>query len=726
LAQDLISPANEWGRFFTRTLGELIMKTVKWLGCVVALAAVLNGGRADAAGLLVADGGLGGVLEIKEQTVRVTINNGVAVTDVEQVFLNTENRVVEALYTFPVPKNASVANFSMWIAGKEMIGEVVEKERARQIYESYKQVRRDPGLLEQVDYKTFEMRIFPIPAGAEQRVKVTYYQELDFDHDWATYVYPLATVTRTGIDQRTTGKFALTLDVKSEAPIVQIESPSHRDDFVMVNHAPQYAQASLETDGGDLSRDLVIAYKIARPRTGLDLIASKRSSEDGFFQLTLTAGEELAELNQGMDYVFILDVSGSMANDGKLGLSRGSVFAFIESLGPEDRFEVITFNMAANPLFKDLRQVGEESKSEALTFLERQRAAGGTVLRPALSTAYRYQDSDRTLNVVVLSDGMTEQNEQRELLQLIQERPSGSRVFCIGVGNEVNRPLLSQLAEGAGGLAAFVSQGDDFQRQAEAFRRKLMRPAMRNIRLDFAGAAVYDVEPQTLPDLFHGSPLRVYGRYKKAGPVAVTLAADVQGAPIKQTVELKLPENDANNPEIERMWASGRVERLLAEERAAGAEKHKNEIVQLCEGFSIVSPYASFLVLENDAEYQRWKIDRRNALRIEADRAAQELVRKELARLRDQAVANLGPQPAAEATSAATRLPANTTSTGPAPGVAPSPTELAASPGSGNNRDLQLPSFNGGGGGGAVDPLTGALAIALAGAAAAAARRRKA
>ena len=68
----------------------------------------------------------------------MTINNSIAVTQVDQVFVNTENRQVEALYTFPVPREASVSNFSMWIGGKEMIGEVVEKERAREIYESYK------------------------------------------------------------------------------------------------------------------------------------------------------------------------------------------------------------------------------------------------------------------------------------------------------------------------------------------------------------------------------------------------------------------------------------------------------------------------------------------------------------------------------------------------------------------------------------------------------------
>src|SRR5439155_5770684 len=153
---------------------------------------------ASAAGLLIADGGQGGVLQVKEHSAHVTINNGVAVTEVTQVFVNTEDRQVEALYTFPVPRGASVANFSMWINGKEMTGEVVEKQRAREIYNSYKQVRRDPGLLEQVDYKNFEMRIFPIGPQAQQRVQITYYQELDFDHDWATYVYPLATAPRAG------------------------------------------------------------------------------------------------------------------------------------------------------------------------------------------------------------------------------------------------------------------------------------------------------------------------------------------------------------------------------------------------------------------------------------------------------------------------------------------------------------------------------------------------
>ncbi len=601
--------------------------------------------EAQAAGMLIADGGLGGVLEIEEHDVRVTVNNGIALTEVTQTFRNTENRQVEALYLFPVPKDASVANFSMWIGGKEMIGEVVEKERARQIYESYKRVRRDPGLLEQVDYKNFELRIFPIGPGAEQKINVTYYQELEYDHDWATYVYPLATAPRPGINARTRGKFGLTMRVKSEVPIVSLESPSHGDDFVIVGHTDSYYEASLETTGADLNRDVVLAYHVSRPMTGIDLVASKQPGEDGYFMLTLTAGEELATADSGMDYVFILDVSGSMAYDGKLRLSRESIGAFIAELGPEDRFELVTFNVAPNALFRELRPVTFEAQEAAAGFLDSQQARGGTFLRPAMAMAYKYGDPDRPLNVVILSDGMTEQAERSELLSLIQSRPANARVFCIGVGNEVNRPLLGQLAEDAGGLAAFLSRGDDFQRQAKAFRRKLTRPAASDVRIGFEGLDVYDLEPQKLPNLYHGMPVRLYGRYRGQGPVKVRVQAEVNGAPVDQTAEIDLPESEPMNPEIQRMWAWHKVSRLLKEaDRAGSRTAVVDEIVRLGETYSIATEYTSFIVLENDAEYQRWKIDRKNLLRVAQDRKQQQIVRAQLDALREEALANLGPK----------------------------------------------------------------------------------
>lgn len=688
---------------------------------------------AQAAGLLVADGGFGGQLEIEEQAVSVTINNGIAVTQVDQTFRNTEDRIVEALYTFPVPEGASVANFSMWINGKEMIGEVVEKGRAREIYNSYKQQPkpRDPGLLEQTDYKTFEMRIFPIGPRAEQRVRLTYYQQLDYDHDRTTYVYPLSSTASGEAEQRTTGRFALDLRVLSEVPIDTVESPSHPDDFAFAQQGEKVSQASLEVQGGSLARDVVVSYQATRPHTGIDLIASKPEKDDGYFMLTLTAGEELEAVDAPMDYVFIVDASGSMAMQDKLAMSRSAVEAFVEALGPEDRFEVMAFDVQPSLAFESLRSADEAAKAEASTFLKSQRARGGTILAPALTTAYRYADAgkDRPLNVVVLSDGMTEQRERTELLQQIRNRPANTRVFCIGVGNEVDRPLLEELAKDSGGLAAFISRGDHFERQAQAFRRKLTRPVASDLKIDITGVKTYDVEPATLPALYHGQPLRIFGRYTGGGDAQATITGRIAGQAMSNSVDIRLPVKDAEpnggNPEIERMWAYHRIHNLLADADRKGARTGVvGEVVKLGELYSIVTQYTSFIVLENDGEYQRWKIDRRNALRIDRDRRAQQATQARLDQLRDKALAAIGPAPD-------TTLASNTAPivSGDAVGQ---PNRTNATPGATTprNRDGDIDwggnrGGGGGGGGGAIDPFTLAAVVGLGGAAMVGGWRRK-
>jgi Ca-activated chloride channel family protein len=688
---------------------------MKRVGAILTVAVLAAGGAtsAKAAGLLIADGGNGGELAIKEQQVRVTLNNGVAVTTVTQVFQNLEDRQVEALYTFPVPKGASVSNFSMWINGKEMTGEVVEKKRAREIYDSYKQVRRDPGLLEQTNYRTFEMRVFPIAPRAEQRVQIAYYQELDFDHDWATYTFPLATNTRKNFRATTAGKFSMTVDAKSEVPLVAMESPSHAKQFAIAKHDEGYYQASLEVTGGDLQRDVVIAYQAKRPRTGIDVVTSRAGGEDGYFYLTVTAGDELKAAETGADYVFLLDVSGSMADDQKLRVSEKSIEAFIQSLGKDDRFEVVTFNVQAKTLFRELRAADDGAKGEAAAFLAKQEARGGTVLGPAMAAAYKYADAKRPLNVVLLSDGLTEQGETAGLIQAIKARPGTARVFCVGVGNDVNRGLLEQLSNDAGGLAAFLSNQDDFARQAAAFRRKLTHPAVSDLKIELAGADAYDVEPTKLGNLYHGQPVRVYGRYRTPGDVKVIASGTVNGQPFTREGTITLPKEDLTSPEIERMWALKKVDRLQKEGDAAGSRSAVvPEIVRLGEGYSIVTEYTSFLVLENDAEYQRWKIDRKNALRIARDRAAQQQVALKLEAMRDREATELGPVAAGrKATEPITQLTAAN--------VPPAPSAPAAAPPEFRGRSFDFSPSNGGagggGGGGAIDPVSAGAVLAAGG-----------
>src|ERR1700693_4820256 len=129
---------------------------------------------APAAGLLIPTEVKLPPLAILNHKVEVAIEDQVAITRIEQTFRNHTDRQLEATYIFPVPKGASVRKFSMWVNGKEVPGELVEADKARQIYTSIVQRTLDPGLLEYMGNNLLTLRVFPVPARGDQKISITY------------------------------------------------------------------------------------------------------------------------------------------------------------------------------------------------------------------------------------------------------------------------------------------------------------------------------------------------------------------------------------------------------------------------------------------------------------------------------------------------------------------------------------------------------------------------
>lgn len=578
----------------------------------------------DTSGTLVPTDG-GPPLEIQSQEVDVRINNGIAVTTITQIFKNNRNRALEAVYSFPIPNQASVSNFSMWINGKEVIGEVLEKKRARQIYESITRQRKDPGLLEQVSYKLFEVRVFPVPANGTQKIQIAYYQPVEYDAGFGTYIYPLEAKTRER--SQVTGSFKLDVRLISDIPLQDVQSPSHRDDLAVRETQPGWWRASIETPRGTLDRDFVLVYEHQRERSGLTLVPYREGRGDGYFMLLLTAGHELDRVEQPANYTFVLDVSGSMGGSRKLSHAVAMINGLLKGFEEKDRFNIVTFNISPNLLFgKGPVEVTESSRADASKFLGRLRARGGTDLIPALEAASDQQVEGMPNIIILLSDGnATDTEDHSRFRNLLAREGTATRIFSIGIGNEVNRPLLHTLAKMTGGYSDFVSSYDDVDRKTRLLRKKIAHNVAEKLDLSFDGVRVYDVVPRELPNLFRGQQLAVYGRYRKSGNAKVTVSGKIGGEDREIVLDVEFPDREADNPEVRRMWAWMRTDDLMQEIRRTGeSSRMVREVIKLGTEYSIVTPYTSFLVLENDQQFRRFGIEQRNKQQIERDRAAQQ------------------------------------------------------------------------------------------------------
>ena len=209
--------------------------TSKWnfWGKLALLMALLGAGQAQAAGLLTPSDGSVPSLEIRDHQVEVVIEDGYAITSVEQVFVNPHGRDLEAQYSFPVPAHGTVVELTVWIDGQPVTGEVLEREQAQQLYEQEKAAGRDAGITEKDSYKTFETRISPVRAGQDTRVRLVYLQPAQVDTGIGRYVYPLeeggvdeAKLAFWTANEQVTGNFSFDLEVRSAYPVEAVRMPN--------------------------------------------------------------------------------------------------------------------------------------------------------------------------------------------------------------------------------------------------------------------------------------------------------------------------------------------------------------------------------------------------------------------------------------------------------------------------------------------------------------------
>ena len=539
-------------------------------------------------------------LAIKHQRVSIEITDQVAKTHVEQVFQNHVNRDLEATYIFPLPKGAAVTEFAMYINGKRASGELLEKDKARKIYEDIVRRMKDPGLLEYLDNHLFRVRVYPVPRKGRQRIEITYSEVLKLDTGVCRYVYPLRTGEKAS---RTLDDFTVSAKLSSKMAIKSVYSPSHK--VGVTRKDDHHATVGFEEQRGLLDRDFVLYYTVSEKDVAISLLTHRVKGDSGYFMLMISPKVEVAPGQVlAKDICFVIDTSGSMSGR-KITQAKAALKYCLENLNKGDRFQVIRFSTTAEAFAEGLVEATPERIKKALAFTAELRAAGGTAIDEALKEALkRKPDAKRPYIIAFLTDGLPtigETNPERIVQNARDRLKANARIFCFGVGHDLDTHLLDKITETARGYSEYVRPKEDIELKVSRFYDKVSSPVLADLKLDLPKVRGGDIYPRRLPDLFKGTQLVVFGRYRDAAHVAVTLTGQMAGKAKTFAYDADFPEAKPENDFIKRLWATRKVGYLLDEIRLHGEKKElRDEVVRLSKAFNIITPYTSYLVVEDE------------------------------------------------------------------------------------------------------------------------------
>jgi Ca-activated chloride channel family protein len=573
---------------------------------------------------------------IRSHAVQVTLNNGFARTEVDQVFGNDEERDFEAIYSFPVPKRASLSEVSIWIDGREVIGEVVEKERAREIYEEQVSQGQDAALAEKDDYRTFDIAVGRVRAGEDTRVRFVYYQPLEIDLNVGRYVYPLAEggvdeerIAFWSVDDRVQGTFRFALELKSAFPVRDVRVPGQAAALIEPRPVAEGSvyQVVVDSEAGvRLDQDIVVYYRLADDVPArVELVPYREDpTSPGTFMVVVTPAADLQPIAEGTDWIFVLDVSGSMQGN-KIATLADGVSRVLGKLDPSDRFRIVTFNDRAEDLTGGYVTASPAHVQHWIQQVSAIQANRGTALFEGLQAAYRGLDDDRTTGIILVTDGVANVGPTAHdaFLKLLAQHDL--RLFTFLVGNSVNTPLLERLARDSGGFAMAISPQDDLGGRLMQAKARVLHECLHDVELRVNGARVRDLAPARLGNLYVGQQAVVFGRYLEPGEIEIELRAKVSGEDRRWNCRSVLPAVDTENPELERLWALASIEDVMEQIREHGeTDDGRDAVAALGTEFSLVTDYTSMVVVD-EGVYEEKGIQRTNNDRVQRERAAQQV-----------------------------------------------------------------------------------------------------
>lgn len=569
-------------------------------------------------------------IEIRDHHLDVVINNGFAQTRVQQTFFNPNANDLEAIYAFPVPEDAVLAEMRMSSGETTLEGEVLPKEEADRIYEEEKNQGRETGKAGKQSYQRFEFHVTPVRAGQETKMEFVYYQKLEVDSNVGRYLYPLeeggtddAAKSFWDMNATVSGIFSARVELRSAYPIRDIRVPSFGGQTESKGegvHIWTYQSAA----GASLDQDVVLYYRLQDGVPGrVDLLTYKEAGDkEGTFMMTLTPGIDLKPITQGADYLFVLDKSGSMQM--KLPTLANGVERALGALSPRDRFRIIFFDNHAYDLTPDWVTAEASAVQQYIQMVRETTSNGGTNIYAGLKTAFKYLDADRLTNLILVTDGVTNQGvvDPAAFDKLL--RTKDVRLFGFLMGNSANWPLMRIICEAADGTYASVSNGDDLYGQILMAKDRITTEALLDVDLDISGVKTYSLARNTYRKIYQGRQLVILGRYQKTGEAALTLKALVTGEDKVYRTKVHFPDEDQAYPELERIWAMSQVD-LLERERDLGKlpdSELKQAVADIGVEFQIVTDETSMLLLD-DQRFQERGIERRNQLRMQKEQAAQ-------------------------------------------------------------------------------------------------------
>ncbi|MBL4635829.1 MAG: VWA domain-containing protein [Kofleriaceae bacterium] len=559
-------------------------------------------------------------LPLKKTSAEVDIAGVIANVRVTQEYRNDSKTTLEAIYVFPASTRAAVHAMRMRVGNRLIEAKISDKKKARAKYEKAKKAGKTASLLEQKRPNVFQMNVANILPGDVIKVEMEYVEQMVPEDGLYTFVYPTVvgprysekTATQTEEEwlempyskegKSPTYEWDLSATIRAGVKLAKVSSTSHP--ITSTFSSPTQARIEINDPKGG-NRDFLLSYEMRSKDTQTGLLLYEGKRENYFLAMVQPPKKLPGQRIPPREYIFILDVSGSM-NGRPLDTAKEVMNTLFTGLRPTDRFNVMTFSGGNAVMHNQSVPATEANIAAAISFVDNKRGGGGTQILQALKTAFAMKRNKSTsTSFVVVTDGYV--SVDPEVFKLVREKLNTANLFSFGIGSSINRNVIEGMARAGMGEPFFVTSSDLAAETAKRFSRYLAAPALTNIQVSFKGFQAYDVVPKAIPDLFAERPILVFGKYKGKAKGSIEVRGSHGDGKFLQSMDVSKTQPIPANRSLEYLWARQKISELMDSYALWHGADTEKKITKLGLAHHLVTPFTSFLAIDHKVRNQGGK-----------------------------------------------------------------------------------------------------------------------
>lgn len=542
-------------------------------------------------------------LGVRYHHVEVRIKDGLALTRVKQEFYNPYDFPIEGRYLFPVPPEAMLSRFQATVDGQRQQAIRQGPSTTNAALFAVVAQQHDPSLLEYADWDTLAFDL-SLPPHSSRRMSLEYEEVLVPAGGLYHYRYVLSTER---YSSQPLEEVSVSVDISSSSGLASVYSSSHP----VITDRLGSGRAQVTWEAHDVFPDVDFELFFAPTEGGYGggLLTGQHGGQGHFLFLFSPEAEMSGDDYLPKDIVFVVDRSGSMSGE-KIEHARGALHFILDQLGEDDRFAIVSFSERISVLHDTLQPVDQDALGEAGRYVDAIIADGSTDLEAALQAGlgilHHSEDRGALRLILFLTDGLPTAGitDEQAITRLVAQSNAHleARLHVFGVGYDVNTHLLDRLSSDNGGTVTYVQPGENLESALTQFYAEIAQPLLTDIRVEFQGLRVSDLQPEAMPDLFQGATLLLAGRCQQTGDWATIRVWGRAGDKQYEYVYRFDLQHAGDHPFVPRLWATRRIGALLDRVRVQGeSQPLVDEIRELGLRYGLVTPYTTF-VIEAQAE----------------------------------------------------------------------------------------------------------------------------